>query len=594
MAEGDPTDESTPPVVLCCATPDEGTARLAADALLSRGHQVELVIGVEDNHAELEAAIARCEAQGLYVLCRSGALPRSTIDELRAVLRAHEVPFGRTLTLAVEAKRPRALEERIVSVLRRMVTGRPDKGGSKRPTVSYSAPAPVSRPPAPGGIGDPPEHGVDASSEPNAVDSDEIDAWADSLVGPVPTDPNANAPVEPAKSDPRTFTAPAPDYQPALSTEVASVKIPPPEGAPARDGITVKQKVLELPRSEPPPVAPLPSPPPARPNPAAAASNANLASPSMSGPMIGAPQPGGPDDDDLDSAITVGGPLTRALGGPRGLMLVLGGVAALIVVFAIVVFATRDDGGDKPDKVAANSKKSDAAGKREDKADKSDGDKSDDGKAEAKADDGAAKDDEGDDGDAPADDGAEPAADDAGDGGDGGEPAADDGDGANDEGGDEGGDDGDDPIAAAAPPREPPIGEHYEAPPEPPPPPDEPVARGAGDAPDVVAALRSREVRALDLFVVAPEDSDDLNHAAAMAYCDAMRIAGLTGWRVPKLGELNSIVAAGMTGKGIYWSDTLGDAFGDTRIIVNAKRDRMGAASLGFEGARVLCIRDRR
>lgn len=585
MAEGDPNDESTPPVVLCCATPDEGTARVAADALLSRGHQVELVIGVEDSHAELKAAIARCEAQGLYVLCRSGALPRSTIDELRAVLRAHEVPFGRTLTLAVEAKRPRALEERIVSVLRRMVTGRPDKGGSKRPTVSYSAPAPVSRPPAPGGIGDPPEHGVDASSEPNAVDSDEIDAWADSLVGPVPTDPNAKTSAEPAKSDPRTFTAPAPDYQPALSTEVASVEIPPPEeGAPVRDGITVKQKVLELPRSEPPPVAPLPSPPPARPNPAAAASNANLGSPSMSGPMLGASQPGAPDDDDLDSAITVGGPLTRALGGPRGLMLVLGGVAALIVVFAIVVFATRDDGGDKPDKVAANSKKSDKADKA-DAADKAE-DKSDDGEAvEAKAD-GDAPD--GEDGDAPADDGAEPAVDDAGDGGDGGEPAADDGN------GDEGGDDGDDPIAAAAPPREPPIGEHYEAPPEPPPPPDEPVASGAGDAPDVVAALRSREVRALDLFVVAPEDSDELSHAGAMAYCDAMRIAGLTGWRVPKLGELNSIVAAGMTGKGIYWSDTLGDAFGDTRIIVNAKRDRMGAASLGFEGARVLCIRDRR
>ena len=591
MAEGDPTDESTPPVVLCCATPDEGTARLAADALLSRGHQVELVIGVEESHTELEAAIARCEAQGLYVLCRSGALPRSTIDELRAVLRAHEVPFGRTLTLAVEAKRPRALEERIVSVLRRMVTGRPDKGGSKRPTVSYSAPAPVSRPPAPGGIGDPPEHGVDAPSEPNAVDSDEIDAWADSLVGPVPTDPNANKAAEPgdAKKDPRTFTAPAPDYQPALSTEVASVDIPPPDDAPVRDGNTVKQKVLELPRTEPPPVASLPSAPPARPSPAAATSNPNLASPSMSGPMLGESPSGTPDDDDLDSAITVGGPLTRALGGPRGLMLVLGGVAALIVVFAIVVFATRDDETDKPDKVAANSKKSDSKDDKGDKGDKGDKAEADDGKA----DDGEAEAGKDDDGEAPADDG-EPAVDDAGDAGDdGGEPAVDDA-AAVDDGGDDGGDDGEDPIAAAAPPREPPIGDHYEAPDEPPPPPDEPVASGAGDAPDVVAALRSREVRALDLFVVAPEDSDNLDHAAAMAYCDAMRIAGLTGWRVPKLGELNSIVAAGMTGKGIYWSDTLGDAFGDTRIIVNAKRDRMGAASLGFEGARVLCIRDRR
>ena len=605
MAEGDPTtDDGTPPVVLCCATPDEATARSAADALLSRGHQVELVIGVEEEHAELEAAIKRCEAQGLYVLCRSSALPRSTIDELRAVLRSHEVPFGRTLTLAVEAKRPRALEERIVSVLKRMVTGKPDKGGSKRPTVSYSAPAPVSRPPAPGGIGAPPEHGVDASSEaPDAVDADEIDAWADSLVGPVPTDPAAKTAVEPggvAKSDPRTFTAPAPDYQPALTTQVAP-ETPPKDETPVRDGNTVKQKVLDMPRTEPPPVAPLPSPPSASPRAqaAAAASNPNLGAPSsLSGGVLGGPPT--PDDEDLDSAITVGGPLTRALGGPRGLMLVLGGVAALIVVFAIVVFATRDD--DPADKIASKDKKdkkSDTA-KADAKKAGADGNadeaKADDGKADdAAADDGAAIDDAAAD-DVVADDGAaDDAVADDGAPDDGADAAADDGagDGAGDGVG-PAGDDGSDPIAAAAPPREPPDAEHYEAPAEPPPPPTDPVAVGAGDAPEVVAALRSREVRALDLFVVAPEDSDNMNHTSAVAYCEAMRVAGLTGWRVPKLGELNSIVAAGMTGKGIYWSDTLGDAFGDTRIIVNAKRDRMGAATIGFEGARVLCIRDRR
>jgi hypothetical protein len=39
----------------------------------------------------------------------------------------HDVPFGRTLTLAVHTQRPREVEERIVSVLRRMVTGRADE-----------------------------------------------------------------------------------------------------------------------------------------------------------------------------------------------------------------------------------------------------------------------------------------------------------------------------------------------------------------------------------------------------------------------------------------------------------------------------------
>ena len=65
---------STPPVVLCCATKDEPTARAAADSLLGRGHEVELVIGIEDDHSPLLEAIRRLESQGLYVLCRSGDL----------------------------------------------------------------------------------------------------------------------------------------------------------------------------------------------------------------------------------------------------------------------------------------------------------------------------------------------------------------------------------------------------------------------------------------------------------------------------------------------------------------------------------------
>ena len=82
--------------------------------------------GVEDDGELLAATIRRHDRQGLYVLCRSPSLPRQRIDKLRSVLRGHDVPFGRTLTLAIEPGQARALEERIVSVARRMITGRPE------------------------------------------------------------------------------------------------------------------------------------------------------------------------------------------------------------------------------------------------------------------------------------------------------------------------------------------------------------------------------------------------------------------------------------------------------------------------------------
>lgn len=627
MAERETTqdDASTPPVVLCCAASDETTARSAADALLGRGHQVELIVGVETGHAELQAAIGRLNSQGLYVLCRSSAMPRSTIDELRAVLRSHEVPFGRTLTLAIEAKRPRALEERVVSVLRRMVTGRPDKG-AKRPSSGPASSSPVSSrkstPPPPStkkastgpspSVGPQPvSQGADSEAE-EPVDADEIAAWADSLVGEVPAfgidpaelgaaDSNealAGVPAgvetsKPAGARKRTlaFSAPAPDYQPVLSTQVASL-----EEIAVRDGNTVKQAV-QAPSESVPPIAPLPPAAPATPSSPASPSPTSresvppaavppAPSPSASGlspSLSSAPAPAPAfDDDDDDGSLAVGGSLSRALGGPRGMMLVLGGAAALIVVAVIVVSAGSPDeapakvaGNDKAVKAAAINAGADNAG-----ADKVSPGKADEADASPVAADGGAKAaDPDDDGAAAQDPPGEPETGGLADSAN--APSA-----ADDDGGADGG--------AAPDGREAPAAIHYKPPTPPADPPSDPVPSGTGDSPEVAKALRDREVRALDLFVVAPQDSDAMSHTAAVAYCEGMVAAGLSGWRVPMLGELNSIATAGLTSKSTYWSDTLGDAFGDTRIIVNAKKKRMGAATVGFDGARVLCIRDRR
>ena len=628
MAERETTqdDASTPPVVLCCAVSDETTARAAADALLARGHEVELIVGVETGHSELQAAIGRLNSQGLYVLCRSSAMPRSTIDELRAVLRSHEVPFGRTLTLAIEAKRPRALEERVVSVLRRMVTGRPDKG-SKRPSSGPASSGPAaprqstppppstkaSTGPSPSVAPQPVSQSADSEAE-DPVDADEIAAWADSLVGEVPAfgvDPSelgaaesnealAGVPAgvetsKPAGSSKRSlaFSTPAPDYQPVLNTQVASI-----EEIEARDGNTVKQAV-QPPSESVPPIAPLPpavppstpsrgSLPPAAIPPAPSPSASGLAPALSSAP---APSPAFEDEDD-DESLAVGGSLSRALGGPRGMMLVLGGAAALIVL--AVVVATTSGPNEDPAKAAGNDKVVKAAaisaGADNVGGDKASPSKAGDDDAGAKpADDGAQAADLDDDGAAGDDPPGDPQTGGLADPANAPSGAADD-EGGDDEGGADGGaDDGPAPEGRKAP-----VAVHYKPPTPPADPPSDPVPSGTGDSPEVAKALRDREVRAIDLFVVAPEDSDAMSHTAAVAYCEGMTVAGLGAWRMPMLGELNSVATAGLTSKSTYWSDTLGDAFGDTRIILNAKKKRMGAATVGFDGARVLCIRDRR
>ncbi|MEL6741916.1 MAG: hypothetical protein AAFP26_14820, partial [Planctomycetota bacterium] len=101
------------------------------DALEQEGHTVSLLAGVEMNPSALAPAVERFHGEGLYVLCRSKALSRDTVDALRDILLANHVPFGRTLTVA--STRPRELRERIGASLRRMAAGRARKMSTVSP-----------------------------------------------------------------------------------------------------------------------------------------------------------------------------------------------------------------------------------------------------------------------------------------------------------------------------------------------------------------------------------------------------------------------------------------------------------------------------
>ena len=104
----------------------------------------------------------------------------------------------------------------------------------------------------------------------------------------------------------------------------------------------------------------------------------------------------------------------------------------------------------------------------------------------------------------------------------------------------------------------------------------------------VQAALRARELRALDILLVVRKASRPLSFADAVRHCSGLDVRGIQGWRLPDVGELASLGAAGMLTRGAYWSQTSGDTFGDTHMAWNG---RTGQAASRVKPAVALCVR---
>ena len=159
------------PVILVCSTADLELADETAAGLRTRGYDVAVLGAAEHGADRLAEVVERFHRQGLYVLCRGGELDRDGVDALRATLRAMEVPFGRTLTLSTGQGGARGLEERVVSVARRMVTGRFD--GVAADDDAEASVQPSAEMPSPPG-----------------VDQGDVARWADSLAHGVMLDPS--------------------------------------------------------------------------------------------------------------------------------------------------------------------------------------------------------------------------------------------------------------------------------------------------------------------------------------------------------------------------------------------------------------------
>ncbi len=130
-------------MVVCCARDDADSLQEALGSLRDEGHDIELVEGVDADPKNLGETIDRLQGEGLYVLCRSPRLGRERVEELREILLARQIPFARTLTIAVGGRG--GLADRIRSGLRRASAR---GGGGITRTKSTRSASPTPSPPA--------------------------------------------------------------------------------------------------------------------------------------------------------------------------------------------------------------------------------------------------------------------------------------------------------------------------------------------------------------------------------------------------------------------------------------------------------------
>ena len=516
--DGAPTSDGRVPIILVCSTADLEIADGAAAGLRSRGFDVAVMGAAEDGSNRLAEVVERFERQGLYVLCRGGQLDRDGVDRLRATLRALEVPFGRTLTLPTAQGGARGLEDRVVSVARRMVTGR-----FERSQMPILAEADASQP-------DPHGEPIDPS-EAESLDPADVDRWADSLAGgrapkiEMPPEAGFSEDLPTAivgtpgsaglETDP-ALPAGGDDYEPIDRTMVTRHPIP---------------EAVEREESSAPTTA---SAPPS-------------------------------DDDDIDASAFSSGPNIRLIVG--------GGVALVLIIVLAIALSGSDDPPPADDVVASAD---DAAESKDEPSDESPTPKADPEPESEKPDDSPEPPSEN------ADDSPEPSeAEDAA-------PA--------------------EPAAAEEADDDPPAEELEQFDLEgaekslahrsvvdlallddSPLPPSAPEDRAA-----IAQALEEREIRSWNAFLIAGDDAPNLVFKDAELYCKTLSAGGISGWRLPSIGELLSLSGAKLLDrKGIFWSETPGDAFGDTRMVVNAKKGSTSAVTVGWDGARPICVRVR-
>lgn len=548
------------PVVICCAGADADTIRPVVQDLEGQGHTVTLLEGIETSPASLGPAVERLHGEGLYVLCRSKALGRAAVDELRDILLAHHVPFGRTLTVA--STRPRELRERIGASLRRLATGKarrmstvsPDGPPQRSTRLGVAPPVPPAAPAAPTSASAPPPAttGVSRSTR---IGLPPPDVAADPPVGRPPVAPASGkappppparvvskvASEPPSPPTPQTPTPEAVDddpfeaeppatLTPAIEEEPDALPVEAPDETLIRPDdladLDVEEELADANNRPPPvrtgsttvsPVIPRSTLDAIRTGDTAIVSREALLAAGLHREDVATPSPpveGGATVRSTGSELaggTVRAPATvlpeddtgsPTTTKPPWLWIGVGAAALLFVGIIGFAFSGGEDDEDLEDPTLA-------------KAETSKGSEDSESKAETKA-------------------------------------------------ADSGEDDPDSPPTA-----------------------DEQSELSDEGPTRIGHALRTRAVRGLDVLLVSNTEGP-LSWEAAKEHCGGLELAGLETWRLPEVGELMSLTAAQMTQRGYYWSSTPADTFGDSPLVWYSNRNRV--VTRGRDNL-VLCVR---
>jgi hypothetical protein len=113
------------------------------------------------------------------------------------------------------------------------------------------------------------------------------------------------------------------------------------------------------------------------------------------------------------------------------------------------------------------------------------------------------------------------------------------------------------------------------------------------DAAAIAKAIKRRKIRGLDNLLVSYASKKRRSFANAEAYCKNLDVAGVSGWRLPEIGELFVLSRVRFVRRYTYWSKTLGDTYGDRRLTWNARRRRIRPLSPRWRGGRAVCVRSR-
>lgn len=526
--ERGPASDDRVPIILVCSTDDVELADGAAAGLRARGFDVAVMGAAEDGSTRLAEVVQRFQRQGLYVLCRGGQLDRDGVDHLRAMLRSEEVPFGRTLTLPTAQGGARALEERVVSVARRMVTGRFERTDAEVQADDSDSEDEESSEPA----ATTPEEAVSDVG----VDLGDVDRWADSLAhGAAPNAESGFGEDLPTQVAGLSLLGSEPGFEPGPETN-PSLSTGQDDDYERVDKTMVTRHPISFPAAAEESSAPTPTPTPT------------------------------PEEEDIDASEFSSGPNRRLMLG--------GGAAVVLIIVLALAFSGSDEEADPPtsdDVVAVRDDESppkpdapEPSAAEEQAKDQEDADGPDD--REDPAADGKA---------------AEPSPESPSEP----EPAAEDSE----------------PAKPAEP--EPPTFDlegaqkslgHRSAV-------DPALLDGAALSPTapedraaIAQALEDRNIRSWNAFLIAGDEAPNMTFGDAETFCKTLSAGDISGWRLPSVGELLSLSGAKLLDrKGVFWSETPGDAFGDTRIVVNAKKGSTSAVTVGWDGARPVCVRVR-